>query len=525
MNLTPEELAIHTKLTTDLPYFAEKCLKVKDKEGEFVTFTLNSAQEIIHYEIERQLRECTWVRMIIIKGRQQGCSTYVAARFFWKAALGNGKTVMVLSHEKDSARALFEKADVYYQRAPREILPAIVTKNSLEMSWDNDSDYIVLTAGSKNTGRSRTGQLLHASEFAYYEDPSAINAGAMQTVSLVRGTEIIKETTGNGRNHAYIDVQNALAGRGNYRVVFVPWYVQTEYRMECPPDFKLDDDELRMRELYHRFQLPDGRWIPGLVDNEQFMWRRNKIADELKTERLFRQEYPCTLEEAFQASGENFYPADLVQHAVNCDIEARTGPLILGVDPARKGDRTVLALRRGSQVIELVKYEEMEQMRLAGIVASYIDKWDVDKCFIDWGMGHGTIDRLRERGYGHIVEGVHFGGASNEEIYLNKRVEMAFLFKEWLEDGAANLPNDKEMIFDIGMLPDFTLNSRSRICFPSKEDIKKNNQGKSPDILDAIMLTFAEPVYSKEAFELTRKSENTAKGSELTSIQRFKDGY
>lgn len=509
---TEKERQAHLALSNDLEYFSRKCLKIKTKEGDIEPFVFNAAQCIIHELLEQQLKEKGWVRAIIIKGRQQGCSTYVAARFYWKASLGQGKTVAVISHEQASAQALFDKADMYYRLCPAPMRPGLLTKNSKEMSWDNESDYIVFTAGSKNSGRSRTAQLAHASEIGFYEDIDAVNAGVLQIVAKVPGSEIIKESTGNGKNHLYQDVMDALAGKNGYIVIFIPWFLQPEYREPVPYGFTLEGEEILLKETY------------GL-DNEQIMWRRMKIA-ELKSIKLFRQEYPNVLEEAFQSSGNAFYDSDAVVRAMNSQIESEAGAWILGVDVARKGgDRTILTLRRGRQIISFTKFNEIDNMQLSGVIAKMIDEWDLDRVFIDYGMGYGVIDRLRERGYGHIVEGIHFGGgASNVEQFANKRAEMAFAFRDWLMDGEVRMPLDADAALDIASMPEPKPNSSGKFVFPPKDQIKKDF-GRSPDILDSIMLTFAQPVFDKEAFKIVKKTDRTGYKSELTSINNYKDDY
>lgn len=510
---TDKEKQAHKALSGNLEYFSEKCLKIKTKEGNIEPFVFNEAQRIIHRLLEAQLAEKGWVRAIIIKGRQQGCSTYVAARFYWKASLGQGKTVAVISHEQASAQALFDKADMYFRHCPDPMKPGLLTKNSKEMTWDNESDYIVFTAGSKNSGRSRTAQLGHASEYAFYDDIDAVNSGVLQIIAKVPGSEIIKETTGNGKNHAYQDVMDALAGKNGYIVIFIPWFLQPEYREPVPYGFELEGDEILLREAY------------GL-DNEQLMWRRTKIS-ELKSIKLFMQEYPNVLEEAFQSSGNAFYDSSLVMKAMASEAESEVGAWVLGVDVARKGgDRTILTLRRGRQIISITKFNEIDNMQLSGVIANMIDEHQLDRVFIDFGMGYGVIDRLRERGYGHIVEGIHFGGGANNDLqFANKRAEMAFLFRDWLDDGEVSMPMDADAALDIAAMPEPKPNSSGKFVFPPKEQIKKDF-GRSPDILDSIMLTFAQPVYDREAFKnVMNKGKKTDTKSALTSINNYKDGY
>src|SRR5258705_3770397 len=97
------------------------------------------------------------------------------------------------------------------------------------------------------------------------------------------------------------------------------------YRKPVPADFKMTAEENEMAEAH------------GL-DDEQILWRRSKHGEIGGSVDYFKREYPLTPDEAFMASNfDSFITADLVMRARKVkDIEPY-GPLIIGVDPARKG--------------------------------------------------------------------------------------------------------------------------------------------------------------------------------------------
>ena len=75
--LDPRERRIRLRLRDDFEHYAVKCLKIVAKDGALVPLRLNRAQRAMHAAIERQLAETGKVRALILKGRQQGASTYV----------------------------------------------------------------------------------------------------------------------------------------------------------------------------------------------------------------------------------------------------------------------------------------------------------------------------------------------------------------------------------------------------------------------------------------------------------------
>lgn len=66
------EKRIRSRLKNDLIHYATKCLKIRTKSGSIEPFVFNKAQQFIHEQLEKQLRETGKVRALILKARQQG---------------------------------------------------------------------------------------------------------------------------------------------------------------------------------------------------------------------------------------------------------------------------------------------------------------------------------------------------------------------------------------------------------------------------------------------------------------------
>ena len=52
--------------------------------------------------IEDQRRRTGKVRIVVLKGRQQGCSTYTEGRFYWLVSNRKGLRAYILTHEADA---------------------------------------------------------------------------------------------------------------------------------------------------------------------------------------------------------------------------------------------------------------------------------------------------------------------------------------------------------------------------------------------------------------------------------------
>lgn len=297
-------------VTQAVPFelFSERALKIRDKDGKIVPFLLNDAQKYLHAKIEEQRAKTKRIRAIGLKGRQQGFSTYVQGRFFWRLLPNRGLSAFILTHEQDATDNLFGIAERFVENAPFEIV--IDNSNAKQLTFaGQDCGYKVGTAGNKATGRSSTIQLFHGSECAHWPNADAHKAGVIQAVPDAPGTEIILESTAKGVGGMFHEMWvDAVAGKNDYLPIFLPWFWQKEYRKELPPGFKRTKDEQILVKLY------------GL-DDRQLAWRRAKIG-ELKPsgggnpEDLFKQEYPCTPEEAFLFSGRPVFLARLLQAAL-----------------------------------------------------------------------------------------------------------------------------------------------------------------------------------------------------------------
>ena len=222
--------------------------------------------------------------------------------------------------------------------------------------------------------------------------------------------------------------------------------------------------------------------------------------DAVEVERLrkdmselgFAREYLCD----FSAAGD-----DQLMSLTDAETAARRelpvgsndyAPRILGVDPARFGDdRSVIFPRQGLAALKPQTFRGIDNMALAGHVAQKIEQWKPDAVFIDAGAGSGVIDRLRQLNY-DVFE-VDFGGKASDPRYVNKRAEMWFGLAEWVKSGGA-IPNDNTLKLELAT-PTYKFDAANRIQLESKDEIKRRlPEGGSPDLADALALTFAMPV-------------------------------
>lgn len=199
-----------------------------------------------------------------------------------------------------------------------------------------------------------------------------------------------------------------------------------------------------------------------------------------------------------------FISADLCNEAAGREITVHPhDPFVIGVDVARFGDdETVIYFRKGrdGRTIPPERLRGLDTMSVAGRVAQKYMEYRADALFVDGGgVGGGVIDRLRQLQI-PVIE-VQFGAKSDrpnfddQTKYANKRAEMWGYMREWLKGGG--IADDSDLISQLST-PLYGFNAQNEIQLERKEDIKKrmgtSGTWSSPDVADALAITFAYPV-------------------------------
>jgi hypothetical protein len=481
-------------LQDNFPIYAHNCLKILTKSRGLQRMTMNRAQVYAHNALESQLETQGYVRALILKGRQQGMSTYIGGRFYQKVTHRLGVSAFILTHRADTTQNLFAMTSRYHEHCPVNVKPSTRSASSTELWFDKlDSRYKVGTAGGDEVGRGTTIQYFHGSEVAFWENADLHLAGIFQAIPSgldAVGTEVILESTANGVGNAFFTLwKQAEKGIGEYIAIFVPWFWQDEYRALVPKDWAPDEENAEYGKTY------------GL-DFQQLRWRELKLIEFKADYTKFRQEYPGNAIEAFESSGEDvFISSDIVMKARKCEISPGQvyGPRIGACDPARFGDdKTAFVLRVGRELKETLSFANMDTMQVVGKCIELIERWDLDRLFIDVvGLGAGIYDRLKEMGYcrgpNAVVKAVNAAESPrNQKKFLNKRAEMWSDMKDWLGEAPCKIPDRDDLHSDLTRLK-YEHDSSGRLKLEGKKALKKRGV-PSPDIADALSLTFAFPV-------------------------------
>lgn len=225
--------------------------------------------------------------------------------------------------------------------------------------------------------------------------------------------------------------------------------------------------------------------IPGLItqnDIEKFKIRYGEDSNVYRVRVL--GEFPSQDEDSLIS-------VDDVFKAINRDVNVLPQwEKRMGVDVARFGnDRTVIVVRQMEKVIRKEVFNGLDTMQIVGHILRIAKDEHIQpgNIFVDViGIGAGVVDRLKEQHWGVIPVNVA-ESADDKGHYSNLRAELyGDKIKQWIK--TADIPNDDDF-YELANIK-YKFNSTGQLQIERKEDMKKRGL-ESPDVADALMLTFA----------------------------------
>ena len=299
----------------------ENLLYIVDKKNNLVKFKLNEEQSKMLEHIEFCLNNDLPIRMIVLKARQIGATTFFSALGFWFSAMNRNITYGIVAHLLKSAESIFQKCKVYYNNLPKELQPATTQMSSEGITFDRKNGMginskIQFATVSEGVFRGQTLSYLHLTECAFWEgNVQAIENSLAPTVSINPKTIIVRESTANGYNFFKDDWDRAVNGKSEYTPFFFGWQDHKEYALPVPKGFELTDKEKQLKKKFK-------------VSEEQLAWRRYQIDNNYGgNETWFAQENPMTPEEAFVAAGGGVFDSETIVQGYNSAKKPKLVPL------------------------------------------------------------------------------------------------------------------------------------------------------------------------------------------------------
>ncbi|KMT21509.1 hypothetical protein [Clostridium cylindrosporum] len=287
--------------------FIQNFMKVSNKVGKEIPFILNPMQ--------REFLNNMSNYNIILKARQGGMSTSLAAQSLYYAITEPNSHCLMLSHREESTRAIFNKLKQLYNTIPEVLKPQLLRNNRAELAFSNGSVITCQTMGNKDVGRGSTLKFIHISEYAFVNSEVAEKQLLSLEQALRPDGVLCIESTANSLNFFHDLYFKSKKKENAYKSFFFN-YIDTASMFK--------DEFKKCKKLFkninnHDFSEDD------LTDEEKELlkiegmtldilcWRRLKISNAGIEQ--FNQEYPLTDIDAFISSGNSVFDAKRVTDA------------------------------------------------------------------------------------------------------------------------------------------------------------------------------------------------------------------
>ena len=312
------DMFFNERLDHDFEYWTAECAKIKPKKGgDFIPFVLNYPQRLLWKELYDMIVANMPIFFMLLKSRQFGGSTMIDVfSAYIQIRIKTNWNSLIAAHINQGAtniRSMTTTLFKYYPQSVDDITlkPFEGTHNIKIISERSNK----ITIGSMETPDSiRTDDLkiAHVSEFGLMKktqgkSPEDLIQSIIGTLPMDEPyTMFAVESTAKGVGNAFHRMwQQAVAGKNGLKAIFIAWLKDQKNRIFFKPGENKD-------EFYNSFD-----------DYERFLWSSGATLEGIKFYRrqlgLFngdrwrmQSEFPTNPEEAFQSTGNRYFPPSYV---------------------------------------------------------------------------------------------------------------------------------------------------------------------------------------------------------------------
>jgi hypothetical protein len=285
---------------------AKELLRVRDREGLERPLVANTAQQ----QFERRRGR----HNIVLKARQMGITTWVAARFFLRTITACGVMTVQVAHTREAAEGIFRMVQRFWECLPEKLRAGPLRRSRANVGQMRfaalDSEFRVFSASDIGAGRGLTMQNLHCSELSRWTGDAAETLAGLRA-ALAPGGELVMESTPNGAYGCFYEEWGRAASEGSEVVHhFFPWWLEEAYVSTTVTDFTEEEQALARTH--------------GL-SAQQIGFRRSL---EASYHGLRSQEFAEDPETCFKATGDCCFEAEAIESRLaelDSPLETRRG--------------------------------------------------------------------------------------------------------------------------------------------------------------------------------------------------------
>ena len=209
------------KCGKDPNYFFKNYLKIQHPVRGLIPFdTFPFQDECVDKFLDNRFN-------IVLKSRQLGLSTLVAAYSVWMAIFQREKNILIIATKLSVAQNFIIKVKTMIRSLPKWLMIPEMVANNKQLIQFNHGSQIKAIPTSEDAGRSEALSLLIVDEAAFVRNFDTIWTGIYPTIST--GGRVIILSTPNGAGGQYYKLYaDAEAGLNEFNAIKLPWDVHPE---------------------------------------------------------------------------------------------------------------------------------------------------------------------------------------------------------------------------------------------------------------------------------------------------------
>ena len=336
LTFSPEE---RKRLRADFQYFCERLLRINPKikelvksreEGEeaargaLIPFRWNKAQYYVWEAMCEQIARGVPVKLVILKARQVGISTFFCAYIFWLMWRQMHTRAAVVAFEKKTTLAeLNETMATFYDALPAGYKPRLrqhrkdgrVGKE--DMYFDDRKANLMFVVQKPNALRGVARDAVLTTEVAFYKDADEFYGGFLPAMSDGPTSLLVLESS--PEDGYFKDAYDLAKAGGTDRIaLFIPWWMMTDLywravkrrgrgMFDAQSSERVTLEPRIRKKQRHLSKLAAKRGLPPIADEQMWWWVQKCASDYQGDEEFMQQEYPDDDVTAFQRASRSAF--------------------------------------------------------------------------------------------------------------------------------------------------------------------------------------------------------------------------
>lgn len=238
-----EAIKILTKqCMVDPVYFIKNYVKIKTEDKGIIKFDLFDFQEKMLQDFHDNKR------IVILKSRQMGISTLVAAYVLWVMLFHEGKNILIVSIKETTAMEIISKIKIAHEKLPpwlKTFSGGTLEDNKHSLKLKNLS-MVLATSSASDSTRSFSASFIIFDEAGFIPDIEDLWNSAQPTLSTVTDGRAIILSTPNGMGGFFHKLwAGAESKKNGFYPIKLPWHLR--------PDRNINWKEKQIDELGEKY--------------------------------------------------------------------------------------------------------------------------------------------------------------------------------------------------------------------------------------------------------------------------------